>query len=52
MPQVDPRLRGDDEPQERGGDFPRQNKKKKPPRPAVLFRAGKGFVDNQTPLRG
>jgi len=28
MPQVDPRLRGDDEQQERGGDFPRQNKKK------------------------
>lgn len=22
MPQVDPRLRGDDEPQERGGDLP------------------------------
>jgi hypothetical protein len=35
-----------------GETSPAKTKKKKPPRSAVLFRAGKGFVANQTPLRG
>ena len=36
----------------RGRLPPAKTQKKKPPWSAVLFRAGKGFVDNQTPLRG
>ena len=55
MPQIDPRLRGDDEPQERGGDLPllgENYKKEKDTMKVSFFRAGKGFVANQTPLRG
>ena len=45
MPQVDPRLRGDDESQERGGDLPllgENYKKEKDTVKASSFRAGKG----------